>query len=233
MRGLLMRGRSKSHTALQFPIAGGNVTGERAVELEGKVGDAMLENLKFHLSSLARFSGRETRSRFWPYVGMVFALMMIGSFAVMVPGMASTFGKMQQFAKEHPDQVTIQRGPGSYSMQIEGHHPELMPDVGAMMLGMSAVSVAAIVLLAAAVTRRLHDRGRTGAWGLMPLPFIAFSYTVMPRVMGAPEPDIGLFFAVFASNLSYLIVLCVLLVLLIAPSDAQENKYGLPEASRL
>lgn len=188
----------------------------------------MLDILKFHIFNLTSFSGRETRGIFWPYVGMVMILMMAGGMFVMIPFMANTFRKMQHFAIEHPDQVTVQQGPGSYSMQIEGHHPELMPDFGPMIWSMAAVGAVAILFVAAAVARRLHDSGRSGAWGLLPLPFIAFSYVMMPKMMGGGEPDMGLFFTIFASNLFYLIALCVLVALLVLPSHAHDNKYGPP-----
>ncbi|HST37502.1 MAG TPA: DUF805 domain-containing protein, partial [Allosphingosinicella sp.] len=38
----------------------------------------------------------------------------------------------------------------------------------------------AVLLLAAAVSRRLHDCGRSGAWGLLPLPFLVFGIWQMP-----------------------------------------------------
>src|SRR4051794_22734658 len=87
----------------------------------------------------------------------------------------------------------------------------------------------AILLYAAAVTRRLHDRGKSGAWGLMPLPFIIYSSIMMPMMFGSfgngTQPDMALFFSIFLSNMLYIITLIVLIVLLAAAGEPQPNRY--------
>ncbi len=125
--------------------------------------------IRYNLFNLANFRGRETRAQFWPYVVFVIVLATIGMSLVMVPSMIAEMTRLQRFAAEHPELATIQSGPGSYSISIQGDHPELMPDFGGMMAGMAVVIVVAIALLAAAVTRRLHDRGKPGYWGLLPV----------------------------------------------------------------
>ena len=112
-----------------------------------------------HFRRLASFSGREDRASFWPYAAFVFGLSMVGMFAVMIPAMAESMRKMQNFAAEHPDQATVTSGPGQYSISIEGNHPELMPDTGGMITAISIILLIAVMLYAAAVVRRLHDRG--------------------------------------------------------------------------
>jgi uncharacterized membrane protein YhaH (DUF805 family) len=147
-------------------------------------------------------------------------------FAVMVPSMMSTFEKMQRFAIEHPDQSTVNQGPGSYSISIEGSHPELMPDFGALFGGMAMVITAMVVLLAAAVARRLHDSGRSGVWGLMPLPFLAFGFIAMPAIFNSQEPEMNLFFGLFFNNFIYLVTLTVLVVFLASAGKDSENRFG-------
>jgi len=188
------------------------------------------------LSNLARFSGRDTPRLFWPYaffvVGSVFA--MIAAF--MLPIMSTTFARMQQFALDHPDQATVTSTPGSYSIQIEGHHPELMPDMTLMFTVLGVGIVVAVALLAASVVRRLHDRGRCGFWGLAPLPFLGVALAVFPKLFDElskndvkPE-TMSLFFALFFNNALYLASLALLVVLLIKESDAGVNRFGSPES---
>lgn len=65
----------------------------------------------------------------------------------------------------------------------------------------------AIALYAAAVVRRLHDRGRSGAWGLMPLPFLLYTSIPMARLFGSTtrggQPDMTLFLTLAISNILY------------------------------
>lgn len=85
-------------------------------------------SLRHGFKRLADMSGRDSPGQFWPYAGVVLgtstAVWMIGG----VVEFMGVFGNMQQFARDHPDQVTIEQGPGHYSMRVQGYHPELMPD---------------------------------------------------------------------------------------------------------
>lgn len=186
----------------------------------------------YNLANLINFKGRATRSQFWPYAAFVFFLSFAGMGAIMMPEMAVTMERMQRFAAEHPDQATVERGPGHYSITIHGHHPELMPDFGRMMSLITVGITAIVLLLAAAVVRRLHDRGKSGAWGLMPIPFLVFASAAMPMLFAQfdqGEPDIGSFFgwfsALFINNLLYLASLVFLVVLLCGASTKGENRY--------
>jgi uncharacterized membrane protein YhaH (DUF805 family) len=92
----------------------------------------------------------------------------------------------------------------------------------------------AVLLLAAAVTRRLHDRGRRGWWGLAPLPFLVVGMTVFPRLFkttlaGEMTPDsMRLFGLMFANNLLYLGSLGLLIFLLAGASQPNANRFGPP-----
>jgi uncharacterized membrane protein YhaH (DUF805 family) len=188
----------------------------------------MISILRYHLKHLNSFSGREARRPFWLFTAMVVGLGMTVWTIAMVRFMSRTFATMHQFAVKHPDQATVTRGPGSYAIQIHGHHPELFPDFGSLielMLGIVAVTV---ILLGGAVARRLHDRGWRGFWGLMPLPFLTAGMVLMPRIFAAPEPDMNLFFALFLNNLVYLILLGALVFLLGSAGDPNENRFGPP-----
>jgi uncharacterized membrane protein YhaH (DUF805 family) len=190
---------------------------------------SFLKGIGTHLRRLADFRGRETIEQFWPYAFAVLGLCTLAVLAVMLPGMGKSMQRMQEFARTHPDQATVTSGPGQYSISIEGNHPEFMPDFGTLLQGIDVIFVIAVALLAAAVTRRLHDRGLRGWWGLLPLPFVVYSLTAMPRFLADPAGDIDSFFLIFASNFLYLASLGIL-ALLLSGKTRPANRFGPPPA---
>ncbi|MFL6861956.1 MAG: DUF805 domain-containing protein [Allosphingosinicella sp.] len=183
-----------------------------------------------NLRGLLRFSGRQTRSQFWPYAILVIVLAMVAAVGLIMPAMMDSLARMQRFAAEHPELTTVESGPDHYSISIEGHHPELMPDMGPLVSGFAMLMPATILLLAAAVTRRLHDRDRPGWWGTLPVPFLAFGTIAMPRVMAGFQarsmPDMRLFFALLLNNMLYIGALVLLVVLLAGPGTGGPNRFG-------
>ena len=179
---------------------------------------------------LADFRGRDRRGRFWPYALVVAVLLYVGMAAAMIPMMSGFFEEATRYAAENPEQVTVTAGPGQYWVQIHDPDAELMPDMSGLFWAVRLVFVAAGVLLAAAVTRRLHDTGRPGWWGLPPLVFggvasILFPW-VMERLMQSDEAALGPFFLLFANNVFYMISLIGLIVLLCLRGTPGPNRYG-------
>lgn len=161
--------------------------------------------------------------------GSFFAMM-----AVMIPPIISTFTAVERFAAQHPDQVTRTVGPNGYSIMVHGNHPELMPNFSQMIFGLGVISFIVVLLLASAVTRRLHDCNRTGAWGLPPVVLLFTSLFGMSRLFGRfddPEgPPMGLFFGMLLNNLVYLVSLAVLLILVAMKGTPGDNRFGPPPA---
>jgi uncharacterized membrane protein YhaH (DUF805 family) len=189
----------------------------------------MLQSIKHGLGNLHRFRGRESRVQFWPYAIAILLAAFAAIALATVPLVSDTIARMQRFAAEHPELATVEQGPGHYSIRIEGHHPELMPDMAAFAWRLLPVMAVVVVLLGAAVTRRLHDTGRSGAWGLTPLVFLTIGLVMMPRVFNGfvkAEPELGLFFALFFNNLLYLGSLLVLAIFLASVGTAGANRYG-------
>ena len=179
--------------------------------------------------SVLKFSGRDGREAFWPYAIVVFVLTMAGGMAVFLPSLGDSMARMQQFAAAHPDQARAVTGPGTYSISIQGSHPEFFPDFAPIMHRMGAAMGVGLVLLAAAVTRRLHDRGRSGIWGLVPLPFLGFAFVEMPKVFTAAADGQAVppgFLTLFANNILYLAALGLLIFLLWGPSEPRANRFG-------
>lgn len=183
----------------------------------------MSEKVSFtqHFSRLFDFAGREDRASFWPYAAIVFVIIMAAGMTIFVPLMTDAMHKMQQFAAQHPDQATVTSGPDHYAISVHGNHPVFMP-AGSIATYLALTFGLAILLYAAAVVRRLHDRGKAGYWGLMPLPFILYSSVQMPKMFASVgsgiEPDLTVFFSIFFSNLLYIITLIWLIVILAGPS---------------
>lgn len=189
----------------------------------------ILQSLSDNVRRVSQFSGRSAPALFWPYAICVVVIAMASIALVMIPELLRSFGKAQAFAEAHPDKVTITSSPGHYSIQIHENIPGLMPDMTSLAYSMGVVIALAAIFLAAAVARRLHDRGKSGWWGIMPLPFALFSTFAMPgvfRSVEAGQPDMGAFFAVFLSNAAYLAGLVFLVVLLLGKSDPVANRYG-------
>jgi uncharacterized membrane protein YhaH (DUF805 family) len=155
---------------------------------------------------IARFSGRDTRGQFWPYAGVVMAVVFPGFGMIMSLVMNGMFAEVQEFAVAHPEAAAIQSSPGRYSIAIDANHP------------------------AAAVSRRLHDTGRRAFWGLMPAPFLLGGLTIFPlmisQFLATDAPNLGLFFLMFFNNLLYLIALASLIILLALRGDRGPNRFG-------
>jgi uncharacterized membrane protein YhaH (DUF805 family) len=183
-------------------------------------------------SKLTQFSGRDTRGEFWPYAGAVFAIAMI------LGGVAGGLIMSQILATIDPS--TVQSGlaaPVAPSDQVlvEVVGPSVppafpMPDLTPFFLMQAALVVLNVVLLAAAVSRRLHDSNRSGWWGLMPVPFVlggVFGMLhLMAPMMSGGVPDFGLFGLIFLNNIAYLVTLVTLIILLVQPSAAGANRHG-------
>lgn len=178
--------------------------------------------LREHFARILDFNGREDRASFWPYAALAFVLIIVAGMIILVPTMISAMQEMQQFAAQRPDQVTVTGGLGQYSITVRGDHPEFMSKL-AIVLYLAVTFGLAIVLYAAAVVRRLRDQGKSGFWGLMPLPFVLYSSIQMPTMLSSvgssSPPDMFLLFSIFLSNLLYIITLIWLILLLAGPSE--------------
>jgi uncharacterized membrane protein YhaH (DUF805 family) len=185
---------------------------------------------------VTRFSGRDTRGQFWPYAGVVFALLFAGWAVFLGLQMAALFQDMSAFAAAHPEAATVHSSPGQYSIQIDGDHPEApMPDLSLMFVAMWTLVGLAVALLAAAVSRRLHDRNIRAWWGLLPVPFLAagvilFPMLIKPVMEGGPEPDVGLLSLLFLNNIVYMIALVTLIAMLAKRGTVGPNRFGAESA---
>jgi uncharacterized membrane protein YhaH (DUF805 family) len=189
----------------------------------------LLASLRHNLGRLVRFSGHDSRRLFWPWAIFVVAGATLVLTAVLVPLMATTMGRMQQFAAEHPDQADVVSTPTSYQVTIHGSHPELFPPMDDFILGCAIGCAVIVLLLAASVVRRLHDAGRTGWWGLPPTLCLAAGIFIFRRISASfshEHFDHRLFLAGALTNLVYLGSLVLLIALLAQPGHAEANRHG-------
>lgn len=183
------------------------------------------------LRNLARFSGRDTRGEFWPYAGVVLVVMFVAFGVAGNWAVSPMIREAAQFAAQHPESATVEVSPGAYSVQIDAGTPGApMPDLTRMFGAMGACLAVLIALLAAAVARRLHDRGLGGYWGLAPVLFLAIAFVGFPiiisDVMTTDTPNIGLFLLLFLNNMLYLVALAGLIFVLASPGTPRPNRYG-------
>lgn len=190
----------------------------------------MLASIGHGLTNLARFSGRDPRERFWPYALTIVAAAFVAMFLGFGLGVAGSFQKTIAYAEAHPDKATVTRSGGSVSVAIHEPSPELMPDMAPMFLGLRVGAPLIVALLAAAVTRRLHDTGRSGLWGLPPVVFLGIALTLFPRIfqgfLAGDDSALNLFLPLFANNMAYLASLGLLVFLLCRDGKPDANRYG-------
>lgn len=135
----------------------------------------ILASIRRGLGNARRFSGRDTRRQFWPYAIFLFLASTALTYVAMIPElMRMMTGIVELVERAQRDQIAGRAGPQAFP-------PELIPDFESTMIWSAVLTGIAIVLLAAAVTRRLHDRGWRGYWGLIPLPFTVLAVALAPR----------------------------------------------------
>lgn len=192
----------------------------------------MIDAIVSGFRGLLRFSGRDRRRRFWPYALVIFAMTFIGVGVLMTFVTAPVFADAAAYAKTHPESVTVTTGPSHYSVQYHDLPPEAVgfPDFQLMAFGIGGIAVIAIILLAGAVTRRLHDTGRAGWWGLPPAVLLLTGMAMFPTTMrlGMAEEEgfISLFLLQFATNALYMLSLMGLIVLLLLDGAKGPNRFG-------
>lgn len=188
--------------------------------------------IRYSVANLLRFSGRDRPGQFWPWAGVVLGGVFLAWMIAFFAQLAKMGPKIDQIAREHPEQVTVEQGPGHYSVRIEGHHPELMPDFVTLTYIMLAILSVAAVLLAAAVVRRLHDSDMRGWPALIPLALLIVGMAQMGSYFSAAmtqdELDLGAFGRIFLTNLAYLASLGWLVYLLVRKGTAGPNRFGDP-----
>lgn len=186
-----------------------------------------------HFRKLASFKGREDRASFWPYAALVLGIVMVAGALIALPLMAESRRAASAAAATGPLDVPDGIDLNEFSMPPPAAVPGSMPSAAFLAAFLGVTFGLAILLYAAAVVRRLHDRGKSGAWGLMPLPFILYQSIQVPRMFGSTaqggQPETAMLLSLAFSNLFYWAALLALVVLLAGASDPGPNRYDVED----
>ena len=190
---------------------------------EGGAWNALVASTGHNLRRLADMSGRETRIQFWPYAGLVYGLATLVGMMLMVMPLTEVFVKVVRQIGEFAE-------PGGNAQPEFVKSPEMLaPDFSSLFWPMVLINLVTVLLLAAAVARRLHDRNCTALWGLLPLPPMILGLVLMPAKMpiftaqAAPDPLIQL---VMLNNVVSYALLITLIVLTIGVGTSGTNRFG-------
>lgn len=199
-----------------------------------------MNNIKLHLSRLADFAGRENREPFWWWVLTIYIGQMALGMVVAIPLQLKLMNAMQPM---QDDPTYLDRHP-EYAVQMM--NDALVPFVRYMIFFGLIVGVIHMALLAAAVTRRLHDRDRSGWWAA-PVPVIQIATTLgylsilsnfmhvvtsigpdgpTPEAMAALQSLLPVFALFALLGLVGLVVMIVLIVQLVQRGTVGPNRYG-------
>jgi uncharacterized membrane protein YhaH (DUF805 family) len=138
-------------------------------------------SIRHNAAGLARFSGRDTRAQYWPWTLIFIVLQMIASAIAAGPMMSHMMNRFTTIftAASRGDKL----GPEAVDAQMQGMMATMTADLRTMIFVGLAINLVFLLLVLAATVRRLHDRGWSGWWALLPLPFQAFSAAMAPRLL--------------------------------------------------
>lgn len=190
---------------------------------------AIVAAILYNLRNLMRFAGRDTGAQFWPYAIFIFVVQSIISLALTLPIIVRAMINAFQLGVQQA--ITNSGRPRAADQQAFAQiNSGIYSDMGSMLTVTAPIFTAVLViLLAAAIARRLHDRGMSGYWGLMPLPFTVFSILTMPKLFAAFATHTveGDWFAgLLINNFLYFAALILLIVLLARQGVGGANRFG-------
>ena len=124
----------------------------------------MLGAVKYNLAHLLDFGGRDARQTFWYYMLFLFVLNVGVGIVAAIPFIGQIMSSVM-VAAQSGDQAAVEAA--------------LAASTGEMLESMVWLGLVTachnILLIAAALTRRLHDSNLSGWWGLVPLGLQAFA----------------------------------------------------------
>ena len=119
----------------------------------------MFGAIKYNLTHLLDFNGRDARQTFWYYVLFVVVLQWLISMVLVIPIMVRMFQAIFEQAQAGASEEVMQA-----QMQLV-----MGGMMGDMMWATVALAVLQALLLLAAFVRRLHDSGKSGWWAALAL----------------------------------------------------------------
>ena len=186
----------------------------------------LLPSIRHNLSRLFQFRGRDSNRQFWPWAILVFLIQTAGSILIMIPMMADIMTRAIEIGQSAPEQGG--KDPEIVAAQVEGMMQERLANMDGLWLPSLIMQGVAIFLVAAAVARRLHDRDRSGLWGLLPIPFVAVGIINIPLAgdVMSGRPLNWLETTSMSLGYGYWVALLVLIVMLVGKGDEGANRFG-------
>lgn len=123
----------------------------------------MIESIKYHLSHIADFAGREGRTTFWLWLLAVAIVNILVSVGMGVATAASAIGTAFEVAKQ---------GEAAVETAVM---EQMMPNMGLLVWTGIAMSAFNCVVMGAAIVRRLRDGGLPALLVLIPLVAVVLS----------------------------------------------------------
>ena len=194
-----------------------------------------------HLTGLVDFSRRENRQPFWLWVLIVYATQMVVGMVIAIPLWLNSVNRMAPLMNGDPDY--LQKHPEVMNLAMSQMMGPMMQN---WMLVNVVLSFIMMVLLAAAIVRRLHDSDRTGWWAapyfvlglagpllsMLAMPdffrtFSAIKPGMAPDQMNATmRPMMQSFAGAWAIGMVGFVVTILMIVLLCQPGTNGPNRYG-------
>jgi uncharacterized membrane protein YhaH (DUF805 family) len=129
----------------------------------------MFGAIKYALTNLKNFQGRDARQTFWYFVLFIVVLRFVAGLFISVPMTAKMMGAAMEGARNGADQSAVQA--------------QMMQSMAGMMSTMMwfglAVGIVTGLLLLASLVRRLHDSDLSGWWALLPVALYALQLSLM------------------------------------------------------
>lgn len=196
-------------------------------------------SIRHNAAGLARFSGRETRAQYWPWTLILLILNVIAAVIAAGPMMSHMMNRFATLftAASRGDKLP----PEAVDAQMQGMMTTMTDDMRTMIYVGLAINLVFTLLILAATVRRLHDRGWSGWWALLPLPFQALGVALAPRMLEGmtlaptlaakradfPLPvDPGLMALSTLNSFAYYGALGFLIFLLVTEGTRGPNRFG-------
>jgi uncharacterized membrane protein YhaH (DUF805 family) len=180
----------------------------------------LLASLRHGLAGLGDFRGRDDARTFWPYTLLVVAVLASLWTFLTAPYLETLQQKVFHYAVAHPDQTSIAVGSNGVEVKVYGAPPGLLSGATPLIVIGGITALVAVVLLAAAIARRLRDRGRSPAWALLPLIFGGIGYLSFAMLFGNYGYSSAAAAFAFFSGFAYIVSGFVLILMLAGDSAA-------------
>jgi uncharacterized membrane protein YhaH (DUF805 family) len=191
----------------------------------GEIGGAVRRGL----TNVTIFGGRDSRAQFWPYIIFVYLIEFVLQMALTMPAIVR--GVFTSFREVG---AAAQAGGkvDSAALQVDMTQ-RMMADMQSIMPYTIGVGLLLMVLISAAVVRRLHDRNWSGwwvlAWNLIKIAGLVAGYmSMMAMVQGVDTVEAikSAQFLPMLIGLANWAVFIIIVIQVVQQGDHAENRFG-------